>query len=172
MKRIAIISLVILVALALLVCLVPIRDEAYAVTVNYNEPVTKYVNLHYGVYDYMRTQIVEEYRQTGSCGCTRKLVEVEYQVYCLNVTNMDDVPGQFLVILSGFADGMPYSQNTTLSLNVSEQKTAEYQAEVIDCCLFEVLPGWKEIETGELITRQREEIRYKKITALDYLLHY
>ena len=172
MKKIAIISSVILVALALLVCLVPIRDEAYAVTVNYTEPATKYVNLSYKVDDYMGTEIVEEYRVTGSCGCTRKLVEVEYQVYCLNVTNTDDVSGQFLVVLSGFADGMPYSQNTTLSLNVSEQKTAEYQAEVIDLCRFEVLPGWKEIETGELVTKQRQETCYKKVTLLDYLLHY
>ena len=162
----------IVVILILVVCLVPIRDEAYAVTINYTEPATEYVALSYKVNDYMKTEIVEEYQQTGSCGCSRKLVEVEYQIFCLDVKNTDDVPGHFLVMLFGIADSSPYSKNVTLSLNVSEQKTAEYQAEVIDCCDWEIIPSVKNVETGEFLTSQREEIRYKKVTALQYLLYY
>jgi len=172
MKKAAKIIGIIAIALALVVCLVPVRDEAYAITVDYEAPVTEYIDLSYKVNDYMRTIIIEEYRLTGSCGCTRKLVEVEYQVFCLDVKNTDDVAGQFLVMLFGIADGNSYSQNVTLSLNASEQKTVEYQAEIIDCCDWEVIPNVKEVETGEFTAKQRKETQYKKVTALDYLLHY
>jgi len=173
MKRVGIIAGSILVALVLIVCLVPLRDEAYTVTVNYTAPITKYLSLNYEAHDYTRIDIVEEYRQTGSCRCNRKLVKVEVQVACVDVENTDNIPSDFMVILSGFINGcVPFSQNYTLSLNVSERKTVEYQAEVIDEWYFEVLPGWKEVETGDFITERRQEIRYKKVTAIEYLLYY
>ena len=172
MKSLKVLSAVVIV-LALVICLVPLRDEAYAVTVDCQEPVTEHVALSFEVNDYMRTDTIEEYRQTSNCGCTpSKLVEVEVQVACLDVKNTDDIAGDFMVTLSGLEAGSPFSQNFTLSLNVSERETVEYQAEVIDCWDFEVIPNVKKVETGEFITKQREEIRYKKVTALDYLLHY
>lgn len=172
MKRIIIALSVVVIVLALIVCLVPMRDEAYAVTVEYVEPATEYVALSHKVNDYVRTEVIEKRRQIGSCGCKTELVKVEFQVACIDVKNTDDVAGQFLVILTGLEVGKPFSQNVTISLNASEQKTVEYQAEVIDCWDFEVMPGWKEVEIGEFVTKQRQEIRYKKVTALDYLLHY
>ena len=172
MNKAILVSSTVLVVLVLVACLLPIRNEAYALTVNHTEPVTEYVNLAYSIDDYMRTEIVQEYRQTGSCGCKRELVDVEYDVFGVNITNTDNVPGQFLVMLSGIESGKPYSKNVTVSLNVSEHTIIEYQAEVIDCCDFEIYPTGKEIETGEFETVQHEEIRYKKVTALDYLLHY
>jgi hypothetical protein len=31
---------------------------------------------------------------------------------------------------------------------------------------------YQQVEKQRTVTKQREEIRYKKVTALDYLLHY
>jgi len=171
MKSLIVLSVIVIV-LALVVCLVPLREEAHGVMVDYEKPLTKIVALSFGVNDYMRTDTIEEYRKVGSCGCTRKLVEVPVQVACLDIKNIDDIPGQFLVTLSGFEAGSPFSQTVILSLNASEQKTVEYQAEVIDCWDYEVIPNVKKVETGELITAQRQEIRYKRVTVLDYFLHY
>lgn len=153
MKSFLIVGIVI--ALILVICIVPLRDEAYAVTVNYQEAVTKYVSLNYEVNDYMRTDIIE------------------VQVACLDIKNTDDVAGDFMIIIYGFADGcIPFSQNFTLGLNVSEQKTVEYQAEVIDGWDYRVIPNVKKIETGEFVAAQRQEIQFKKVSALDYLLYF
>jgi len=172
MSKILIISIAVLVSLALIVCFVPLREEAYMLTVNYTEPATAFASLDYAATDYTEVEVTEEYRRTGSCGCNRELVEVEIQIACLNVTNTDDVAGQFLVVLTGLENGQPFSYNATLNLNASEQDTVKYRSEFLECWDFEVLAGWKEVETGELTTKQREELRYKRITILEYLRHY
>jgi len=140
----------IVVAIVLVIWLVPLKEVAYA------NPTP----LNFEASNYTRTDTVEVYRQVGSCGCNRELVEVAVQVACVNVTNTDDIAGDFTVIFSGFTPIFAYySLAVKLSLNVTEQGVAECSTESLDNWSYEVIPDIKETQ-------------YKKVTLLDYLLHY
>jgi len=71
-----------------------------------------------------------------------------------------------------------------LGLNPRQQKIAECPADYINDWSYTVTPSTKEVtsertvtkyrqvEKQRTVTRQRQETRYKKVTLLDYLLHY
>lgn len=192
---------VVIAVLTLVVCLVPLKTVAYTVTVDYEDIETYYENEPYQVTEnyteamplsfeansYVKTDTIEEHQQIiiGDTVVYNEIVEVPIQVACIDVENTDDVAGSFVVSFSGI-DPMfgPPSLTTNLSLGVGEQKTAECPAESINDWSYEVTPSTKEIE-GErtvikyrqvekqrTVTKQRQETRYKKVTLLEFLLHY
>jgi len=149
MKKAGIIISIVAV-LALVICLVPLKEVAYA------NPTP----LNFKANNYTRTSTIEVYRQVGSCGCNRELVEVAVQIACVNITNTDDIAGNFTIIFSGIDPvANSYPLIIKLSLNASEQRAAECPTESLGDWSFEVIPCIK-------------GIHYKKVSLLDYLLHY
>lgn len=186
---------------ALVVCLVPLKEVAYAVTVDYEDTETYYedepyqvtenytqdVPLSFEADDYIRADTVEEHRRTviGGIVIQDETVEVPIEVACVEVRNTDDVAGEFVVSFSGFEPMFgDHFLTRTLSLSPGQEETAECLAESIDDWDYDVTPGTKEVEQERTVTkyrqvekqrtvtRQRQETRYKKLTLLDYLLHY
>jgi len=149
MKKTGIIIGVVAV-IALIVCLVPLKEVAY----------TNPMPLNFEASNYTRIDTIEVYRPVGSCGCNRELVEVAVQIACVDVTNMDTIAGNFTVTFSGITPASDlYPLVIKLSLNASEQRTAECPTESLGNWTYEAIPTIK-------------EIHYKKVSLLDYLLHY
>jgi hypothetical protein len=201
MKKV-IISVGIVAAVALVVCLVPLKEVAYAVMVDYEDTETYYENVPYNATEtytdavplsfeangYIKSDIIEEHQQIiiGDIVVQDEIVEVEIQVACVDVENTDDITGNFIVSFSGFEPMFgEISLSTTLSLSPGEQETADCPADsIINNWDYEVTPSTKEVEAERTvikyqqvekqrtIIKQRQETRYKKVTLLDYLLHY
>jgi len=193
---------VVIVILALVVCLVPLKEVAYAVTVDYEDTETYYesepynvtetyseaVPLSFAVSNYTKSDTIEQHRQLviGGIVFQDEVVEVPIKVVCVKVKNTDAVAGNFTVFFSGFEAMFGEITTTqTLNLNPGQQKTAECPAEsIIDNWSYKVTPStqnveqertvikYRQVEKQRIVTKQRQEIRYKKVTALDYLLHY
>ena len=78
--------------------------------------------------------------------------------------------------------GEKYMGNDSVNLESGKTGTAKYNAYEIDMdedewfWEYEVTPGtkteYKQVEKQRTVTKQRPEPRYKKVTLLDYLLHY
>jgi hypothetical protein len=200
MKKVMI-GIGIVIAIALVVCLVPLKEVAYAVTVDYEDTETYYENeaynatetytedvpLSFEADDYVKTDTILEHQQViiGGIVFQDEVVEVPIEVACIKVKNTDDIAGNFTVSFSGFEPMFgEHSLTKALSLNAGQQKTAECPAESINDWSYKVTPSTKEVE-GErtvikyrqvekqrTVTRQRQETRYKRVTLLDYLLHY
>jgi hypothetical protein len=191
----------IVAAIALVVCLVPLKEVAYAATVDYEDTETYYENEPYEVTEnytedvplnfesssYIKSDTIKEHRQIiiGGIVFQDEIVEVPIEIACVKVKNTDDIAGNFTVSFSGL-DPMfgELSLVTTLSLYPGQRQTAECPADSIDHWDYEVMPGTKEIEQERTVTkyrqvekqrtvtRQRQETHYKKVTLLDYFLHY
>lgn len=187
--------------LALVICLVPSKTVAYTVMVDYEDIETYYESVAYNTTEtytedvplefrdsgYIRPETREEhhYIVIGGIVIQDEIVEVDIEVAKVDVMNLDSVAGDFTVTFSGFEPMFgDISLTTTLHLDPGEQETAECPAESIDNWSYEVTPDTKEVE-GErtvtkyeqvpkqrTVTRQRPETHYKKVTLLDYLLHY
>ena len=200
MKKV-VISIGIVIVLALVVCLVPLKEVAYAVIVDYedtetyydNEPYevtenyTEAVSLSFEASSYVKSDTIEEHQQIiiGDVVVQDEIVEVPIYIACVEVKNIDDVAGEFVVSFSGFEPmfGDP-SLTRTFSLSPGQEETAECPAESIDDWDYEVTPSTKEVEAERTVTKyrqvekqrtvikQRQETRYKRVTLLDYLLHY
>lgn len=199
--KIGIIIGVVIAIIAIVVCLVPLKTVAYTVTVDYEDTETYYENEPYEVTEnytedvplsfeadsYIKTDTIQERHRIviGDIVIQDEIVEVEIQVACVDVENTDDIAGAFTVSFSGFTPmfGSP-TLTVALDLDIGEQKTAECPADSIDNWSYEVTPSTKEVE-GErtvikyrqvekqrTVTQQRQETHYKKVTLLDYLLHY
>jgi hypothetical protein len=200
MKKVMI-GIGIVIAIALVVCLVPLKEVAYAVTVDYqdtetyyedepylaNETYTEDVPLSFEANNYVRADTIEEHQRIviGGIVIQDEIVEVPIKVACVKVKNTDDIAGNFTVSFSGFEPMFgETSLTTTLSLSTGQQKIAECPADSIDNCSYEVTPSTKEVEAERTVTKyrqvekqrtvikQRQETRYKRVTLLDYLLHY
>jgi len=192
---------VVIVIAALVICLVPLKTVAYTVTVDYEDTETyyedeaynatetyiEYVPLEFKSDGYIRTETSEEHHQIiiGDVVVYDEIVEVEFQVAKVDVMNLDDTAGDFTVSFSGFEPTFgEISLTATLHLDPGEQETAECPAESIDDWDFEVTASTKEVEQERTVTKyrqvekqrtvtkQRPETHYKKVTLLDYLLHY
>lgn len=175
--------------IALVVCLVPLKEVAYAVTVDYEDMETYYetetymeaVPLTFEADNHVRADTIEEHQQIiiGGIVIQDEIVEVPIQVACVDVENTDNIAGNFTVSFSGI-DPMfgELSLATTLSLSVGQQKTAECPTESIDDWSYTVTPStkavtkYRQVEKQRTVIKQRQETRYKKVTLLDYLLHY
>jgi len=192
---------IVVVVAALMVCLVPLKWVSYEVTVDYEDIETYYENEPYEVTEnytevvplsfeanaYIDEDVIYEHQQIiiGGIVIQDEIVEVPIKIACVDVENTDDVAGNFTVYFSGFEPMFgEHSLTRTLSLSPSEQETAECPAESIDNWSYEVIPSTKEVESERTVTKyeqvekqrtvtkQRQETRYKKVTLLDYLLHY
>lgn len=198
MKKV-VISIVIVVAIALVVCLVPLKEVAYAVTVDYEDTETYYESEPYeDVKTYTET-VPLDYEVVES----EEYVEGVTTVVSIVVRNKDNIAGTFTVDLSviyGCTFIAPGSIEITsilasdeeeLHLEPNDTGTATcsidnpYPANcAFDSWSYDVTPDTKEVEKERIVTkyrqvekqrtvtRQRQETRYKKVTLLDYLLHY
>ena len=181
--KIAVIAGIIVAVAALVVCLAPLKTVAYNTTENYTEDIP----LEFRADGYVRPETREEhhYIVIGGIVIQDEIVEIDIQVAKVDVMNLDNIAGDFIVTFSGiepiFGD---ISLTATLHLDPGEQETAECPADSIDSWNYEVTPGTKEVEQERTVTkyrqverqrtvtRQRPETQYKKVTLLDYLLHY
>ena len=200
MKAGIIAGIVVIVA-ALVIWLVPLKTVAYTVMVDYEDIETYYENEPYEVTEtyikdvplsfeansYVEADVIHEHHQIiiGGIVFQDEVVTVPIQVACVDVKNTDNVFGNFSVSFSGFEPiyGDP-SLTIDLELYPGYHKTAECPAYSIDNWHYEVTPSTKEVEAERTVTkyrqvekqrtviRQRPEIRYKKVTLLDYLLYY
>lgn len=198
-----IIGLGIVVAIAaLVVCLVPLKEVAYAVTVDYEDIATYYedepyldtetyidqVPLDFKADPYVRTETHQAQYTIiiGDVVFQDEIVEVEIHVANVDVMNLDDVSGNFSVSFSGFEpEFSEHSLTMVLELGPGELQTAKCLAEgTIDDWDYQVTPStkavekertvtkYRQVEKQRTVTKQRQETRYKKVTLLDYLLHY
>ena len=194
------VGIVIAVA-AILVCLTPLKPVAYTVMVDYEDTETYYENepyevtenytedvpLSYEADSYVKADIVEEHQQIiiGDIVFQDEIVEVPIEIACVDVENTDEISGEFVVSFSEIEPMFgEYSLTRTLSLDSGEQDTAECPAESIDEWSYEVTPDTKEVQLERTVTKyrqvekqrtvikQRQETHHKKVTLLDYLLHY
>jgi hypothetical protein len=187
--KVSVIAGIAVAVLAVAVCLIPLKEVAYAVTVDYEDTETCYdtenytedVPLSFEASDYIRQDTIEERQQIviGGTVFQDEIVEVAIEVACVKVKNTDEVGGNFTVSFSGFeAMFGEISMTQTLSLRRGQQEITECPAESIDTWSYEVRPSTKQIESQRqvekqrTVTKQREETRYKRVTLLDYLLHY
>lgn len=200
MKRTGII-IAIIAAIALIVCLVPLKEVPYTVMVDYEDTETYYENepyevtetytedvpLSFEVNGYIKEDTIEEHQQItiGDIVIQDEIVEVPIEIACVEVENTDKVSGEFIISFYGIEPmfGEP-SLTRTLHLDPGEQETAECPAESIEDWDYEVTPDTKpveqertvtkyqQVEKQRTVTKQRLEIHYEKVTLLDYLLHY
>jgi len=199
--KIGIVAGVIVLIIALVVCLVPLKEVAYTATVDYQDTETYYedepyqdtetyneaIPLSYDETSYVKDDTIKEHRQIiiGGVVFQDEVVEVPIQVASVDVKNTDDIAGSFTVSFSGITPifGSP-SLTTKLDLSPGEVKTATCPADDVGNWSYSVTPSTKMIEKQRTVTKhrqvekqrtvikQRSEIRYKKVTVLDYLLHY
>jgi len=201
MKKIGI-TIGIIAVIAIIICLPTLKSVPYTVMVDYEDTQTYYedepylatetyieqVPLDFESDGYLRRETNEE-RHTiiiGDVVFQDEIVEVEFDVAKVDVTNFDDVSGDFVVSFSGFIPMFGQTTLTrTLTLGPGQTSTAECPGNsIINEWDYEVTPDTKgvekertvtkyeQVEKQRTVTRQREETHYKKVTLLDYLLHY
>jgi len=213
MKKV-VISIVIVIALALVVCLVPLKEVPYTVMVDYEETETYYesepyeelrnvtqpleyqvINWGYGGYDKLDGSYV--------CGPHYKIMNraeaAGYFTFRLVLYIMDrdkylDLQWKYPngitnEVLESEFDKLILEENAYLK--PEEIGEAAWSIEELigkECTEVEAIPNWEilpqetteqkmvteyhQVEKQRTVTRQRQETRYKKVTLLDYLLHY
>jgi len=186
-----VISIGIVVAIALVVCLAPLKEVAYAITVDYEDTETYYENEPYEVTEnytedvQVELQILEHHLEEGFLwqvlGKVKNtsnqtlhwmdvIIGVEYEI--------EDFPGRTFG-MSGTLDPTPTTfkpgeirdfsvlvQEGTISYEITPPtvtQTVERERTVTK---------YREVQKQRTVTRQRQGTRYKKVTLLDYLLHY
>jgi hypothetical protein len=209
--RIGIIIGVAIVVLALVVCLVPLKEVAYGVTVDYDDTETYYENesLEYRQLDSFTTEAIDDVRGRATMVGYDLPDEIvawpAFAVYVV-VQNLDDAPGVFEVRYTcvGTADrsvaedrqlwvqSTPEEYQELLDINCytgsAELHLQPLEVGVAICPQggvnvgsdrvawwsggYDVIPGTQAVEKQRTVTKQRQETRYKKVTLLDYLLHY
>lgn len=187
--KIGIIAGVIILILALVICLVPLKTVAYTVTVDYEDTETYYED----------EPITEIYYETVNlqCAVTTRIVGEEggipsgQYLIVVEITNTDTVSGNFslnwlCLVPTGIGipmEGLPYppgrpellAPGETMSQNRlnNAPEIGDYSIETSTKTVENTrVVGTRQVEKQRTVTRQRQEIRYKKVTLLDYLLHY
>jgi len=197
-----IIAAIVLVVATLVAWQVPMIQVPYTVMVDYEDTETYYedepylatesyieqVPLEFSADGYVTTETHEEHHTIiiGDVVFQDEIVEVESDVANVDVTNFDDVSGNFTVSFSGFQPMFgQISLTRTLALGPGQTGTGECPAEsTIDDWDYEVTPDTKgvekertvtkyeRVEKQRTVTKQRPETRYRRVPVLDYLLHY
>jgi len=169
MKSVLIATIIIL--LACVICVLPLKEVAYAITIEYEDMESfNATPLSFESTNYTGLDTIQVYRQATLCSCSRKLVEVEVQIVGVNITNTDDIAGNFTISFSGFDPvSEEYPLEVTLNLVASESATSECPTESLGNWNYEITPSTR--ESQRTIIRQREEMRYKKVSLLSYLLN-
>jgi len=176
---------VVIAILALVVCLVPLKEVAYTATVDYQDTETYYETESYTtplsyevIQSYIEDDIVQEWHQIiiGDVVFQDEVVDVPIQVAYIEIKNTDSVSGTFKV---AFSVEDPYFfelLNQTVELAPNEISTIDCPAYSLGDWSYRITPSTKteytQVEKERTVTKQRPETRYKKVTLLDYLLHY
>ena len=195
--KIGIVVGVVIVILALVVCLVPLKEVAYAVTVDYEDIETYYEDEPYQDTETYTATVPLDYEVMNSYYKEKSGHPCGY----VEVKNTDDAYGlitvdfsfsvSYIFIGSGGIQLTTYvfEEEGELYLDPNQSKTATYCESNIDIdddwsWSYEVTPGtktveqqrevtkYRQVEKQRTVTKQRQETRYKKVTLLDYLLHY
>ena len=200
---------VVIAILALVVCLVPLKEVAYTVTVDYQDTETYYETepLEYRELDSFTTEAVNDVRGHAAMRGYDLPDEIvgwpNFAVYVV-VQNLDDVPGTFEIRYTcvGTADKSAaekyqwlvqltpeehqeldikcyagsrelYLQPHEVGVAICPQSGVNIGSDRVPWWSggYEVIAG-KEVEKQRTVTKQRPETRYKKVTLLDYFLHY
>ncbi len=213
---------VVIAILALVVCLVPLKEAAYTVAVEYQDTETYYEDVPYE--DTETYYVDEPYKDTETYTETVPLdyevvdSDVYYEgatlVFSVTIQNIDSASGTFTIRFSIKVSGTTidsgtihlwskqYSDEKELDLKPGETKTAKHHADYADLrgvdksCSYEVIPDtklvekervvtkyrqvekkrtvtkYRQVEKERTVTKERPETHYKKVTLLDYLLHY
>lgn len=211
--KIGIVAGVIVLVIALIVCLVPLKEVAYTLAVDYEDIETYYedepyedtetycepVPLSYDETSYVKEDTIKERHRIiiGGIVFQDEVVEIPIQVASVDVRNTDDIAGSFTVSFYGITPlfGSP-SLNKKLDLSPGEVKTATCPTETLGTWHYDVIPSTKTVEKERIVTKYRQvekqrtitayrqvekertvwkkrlETGYKKVTVLDYLLHY
>ena len=190
---------VVVVALALVVCLAPLKTVPYTVMVDYEDTETYYEDEPYADVETYTEMVPLDYEVVES----DMDVEGHTATVSVVVRNQDDIAGTFtvdLTVIYGCTFIAPGSIEITsmfasdereLYLKPNKTGTATYSADNpypancdVDSWSYDVTPGTKELEKERTVTKyrqvekqrtvikQRQETRHKKVTLLDYLLHY
>lgn len=196
-KKIVIGTVVTLVAL-LIICLVPLKEVAYTVTVDYQDTETYYEAEPYEETETYTETVPLDYEVVDS----DEHIEGTTPVVSVTVQNTDSVSATLTIRFSIKFSGMTitkssiniwskeYSDEKELHLKPGEAKTAKHRADYVDADRndwswnYEVSPDtktvekqrtvtkYKQVERQRTVVKQRPETRYKKVTLLDYSLHY
>jgi len=195
-----IIAGIVFITTALVIWLAPLKTVAYTVMVDYEDIETYYENVAYNATEtytedvpltYETNSYVREVKGTETSsitigGYTETITEVGYlDIACAEVTNTDTIAGTFKVT---FDIAEPTFGELTLEhlalLEPGQTKVAECPADELGDWAYTVTPPTKEVERERTVTKyeqmerqrivikQRPETHYKKVTLLDYLLHY
>jgi len=197
--RVGIIAGIVVAVLAIVVCLVPLKEVAYAVTADYQDTETYYENEPYEDVETYTETVPLDYEVVDSG------INIEGQTATVSVIvrNVDDLAGAFTVELTVIygctfitpgriqATSVFASDEEELYLKPNKTGTATYSADNpysgncgFDSWSYDVTPDTKEVERERTVTkyrevekqrmviRQRQETRHKKVTLLDYLLHH
>lgn len=206
--KIGIIAGIIILIIALVICLVPLKEVAYAVTVDYGDTETYYETepLHYRELDSFSgaTEDWVNHRAAmyGYELPDKLVLDPDWALYVV-IQNLDDSTGTFQVRYTlTTADKEAAERQMWLHERTPEEYEElhrEYYEGSIELHLepgeigvaicppegvyiasdrvpfdhsHEIIPATREVEKQRTVTRQRQETRYKKVTLLDYLLHY
>jgi len=180
-KKIGIPIGVIILAAALIVCLIPFKEAAYTVMVEYQDTEPYLVEstepLDYEVVNTevdTTTFIHETSVVLGGIAESHSTWEETVPVACVFVRNTDSVSGTFNVSFSVLEPFDELMLTTTLYLDPGHVGEARCPAYELGHWEYEVIPETKMVTKTEYreVTKQRPETRYKKVALLDYWLHY
>jgi len=190
--KIGIVAGIVVAILALVVCLVPLKTVAYTVLVDYEDTETYYESEPYEDIETYTETVPLDYEVVEN----EAYIEGTTPVVSVAVQNTDSVSGTFTVRLSIRSNiwgeliyFLDYDEKE-LYLKPGETGTATNRADDVNAeendwsWSYDVTPATKEVEKERpvtkyrqvekqrTVTKQRQETRYKKVTLLDYLLHY
>ena len=195
-KKIVIGTVVTLVAL-LIICLVPLKEVAYTVTVDYQDTETYYENVPYEETETYTEAVPLDYEVVKTSG----YIDNETPVVSVTLRNTDTTSGTFNVHFTIKVSCMTITQSAInmwsteyvndkgLYLEPEQTKTASYHADDVDIGTCDwswnytvtgtkttekqrTITKYNQVEKQRTVTKQRPETRYKKVTLLEYLIGY
>lgn len=159
-------------------CFVPLREVAYTATEPlsyesngffYREPQRDPRKLPPATIEFSRglEEVTAALREAyPSQKQATQAAKVEYPVGYVGVVNRDNISGMFTVHFIFYSSGEQYSKDITFQLNPNELGEAKYHATSVDANGDEWSWEYKVTPDTKTVTKQ------KRVTLLDYLLHY
>ena len=190
---------VVIAVVALVICLVPLKWASYEVTVDYEDIETYYENEPYEDIEIYTETVPLEYEVVesdidveGQTATVSVVLRNQDSVTGTFTVDLSIIYGcTFIGPGSIELTSMVASDEQELYLEPDDMGTATYNADNpypsncgFDSWSYEITPStkevkgertvtkYKQVEKQRTVTRQRLEIYYKKVTLLDYLLHY
>ena len=195
--KVGIIIFIVLAIIASVICFAPLISVAYTVDLEYQTTETYYANEPYEEIEIYYEEVPLTYEVVDSFWREKKGNPCGY----VEVKNTDDAYGLFTVEFTfsvGYTHISPgsivlgsyvFKANEELYVEPDQTKTATHRENNIDIddnwsWNYKVTPDKKSVEYQRTVTKYRQvektrpvityrtETRYKKVTILDYLLHY